>query len=120
MLVPLLTGLLASTCALILRLLKGKPDWLEEFTQLALILAMSFIDGFMIAYLAQFLPAFIARLSFHLFLYMLFASLTITLYASYKVVKDVRVYAVAMSPWFFILALIIASGIMGTNLVFFF
>lgn len=120
MLVPLLSGSLASVVALALRLLRGRPNWGEEAYQLSLALLLAFIDAFMVAYLAPFLPLFVARLSFHLFLYMLLASLTAVLYASYRAVGDLRAYAVAMAPWLFILALMLAANLLGSRMVFLF
>ncbi|MEM2299314.1 MAG: hypothetical protein QXW23_07315 [Thermofilaceae archaeon] len=120
MLVPLLAGFTASLAALTLRLLKGKPDWRGEVYQLSLALVLAFIDAFMIAYLAPFTQIFVSRFSFHLFLYTLFASLTAVLYAMYRASSDIRVYAVAMAPWFLILALIIAANLLGSRIVFIF
>lgn len=103
-----------------LRLFRGKPNWREEVYQLSLALVLVFIDAFMIAYLVPFIPVFVAKLSFHLFLYTLFASLTSVLYALYRVSSDLRVYAVAMAPWFLILALIVAANLLGSRVVFLF
>lgn len=120
MLVPTLSGVLAALAVLTLRLLRGKPNWSEEVYTLGLALVLAFIDAFMIAYLVPFFPAFAARFSFHLFLYTLLASLTAVLYASYNAVSSVKVYTVAMVPWFLILLLVIASAAQGLRVVFFF
>lgn len=119
MLVPLLVGLITAMTAALLRMMRGKParDELEVFT---LRLVLAFIDGFMIAYLGPFLAVFVAKLSFHLFLYMLFASLTAVLYASYRSLSDIRVYAIAMAPWFFILLLVVATNLLGSRVIFVF
>jgi len=81
-------------------------------------LVLAFIDAFMLAYIAPFYQAFAAKLTFHLFAYTLLASLTAVLYAAYRAVTDLKVYAVAMTPWFYILALILVSRILRTAVIF--
>jgi hypothetical protein len=44
--------------------------------------------------------------------------LTALLYAAYRAVTDLKVYAVAMTPWFYILALILVSRILRTAVIF--
>lgn len=119
MLVPLLAGLLAAMSAALLRIWRSKPDR-EELGVFGLSLVLAFIDGFMVAYLVPFLPVFITKLSFHLFLYMLLASITAVFYASYKASSELKMYLAAMAPWFFILLLIIAATALGSRVVFMF
>jgi len=120
MIVPALAGALSAMGAAVLRLLRGRPSSGEELEAFALALILAFIDGFMLAYLAPFYPAFAGRLSFHLFVYMLLASLTAVLYACYRGATELRVYAVAMVPWFFVLALVALASLMGSRTVFLF
>lgn len=119
MLVPTLVGLLGAMSAALLRVWRGRPSR-EELGPFALSLLLAFIDGFMAAYLAPFYPVFAAKLSFHIFLYLLLASLTAVLYASYKASPDLRVYAAATAPWLFILLLIAAAAALGSRVVFLF
>jgi len=116
--VPLLSGALAASIAALLRLLKGKPQSSEELEALALALVLAFIDAFMLAYVAPFYPVFATKLTFHLFAYTLLASLTAVLYASYQASKDLRVYAVAMTPWFLSLILVLAARILRSATIF--
>lgn len=117
MIVPLLSGALAAAGAALLRLLKGRPQG-EELEAFALALVLAFIDAFMLAYIAPFYQAFAAKLTFHLFAYTLLASLTAVLYAAYRATTDLKVYAVAMTPWFYILALILVSRILRSTVIF--
>ncbi|MGB9709367.1 hypothetical protein [Infirmifilum uzonense] len=116
---PVLTGLVSMLVVAVLRLLKGRPSR-EELDAFILALVLSFIDGFMIAYLVPYIPSFISKLSFHVFIYLLLASLTAVIYASYRAISDVKVYAAAMAPWFFILVLIVAAAAQGSRVVFLF
>ncbi|MEM0376714.1 MAG: hypothetical protein QXU72_08130 [Thermofilum sp.] len=119
MLIPVLAGSLAAMSAALLRVWRGRPSR-EELVELGLSLTLAFIDGFMVAYLAPFAPVFAAKLSFHLFLYMLLASLTVVLYSSYKGHSELKVYAIAMAPWFFVLFLVAAAAVLGSRIVFIF
>jgi len=118
MIVPVMAGALSAMAAAVLRLLRGRPRGSEELEAFALALLLAFIDGFMLAYLAQFYSAFAHRLTFHVFVYMLLVSLTAVLYACYKGVTELRVYAVAMTPWFYILALVALASLTGSRTVF--
>jgi hypothetical protein len=118
MIVPVLAGALSAMGAAVLRLLRGRPSSSEELEAFALALILAFIDGFMLAYLAPFYQAFAAKLTFHLFVYMLLASLTAVLYAAYRAATDLRVYAVATTPWFYILVLILVSQILRSTVIF--
>lgn len=120
MIVPVLAGALSAMTAAVLRLLHGKPGSSEELEAFALALLLAFIDGFMVAYLAQFYSAFAHRLTFHVFVYTLLASLTAVLYACYKGVTELKVYVVAMTPWFYILALVALASLLGSRTVFLF
>lgn len=111
--------MLAALAAAMLRLLRGRPGS-DELSQFALTLTLAFIDGFMVAYLAPFIPVFASRLSFHLFLYMLLLSLTSVLYASYRAAESTVLHLAAMAPWFFILVLVVASSLVGSRVVFLF
>ena len=118
MIVPLLAGAVCALGAAVLRLLRGRPGGGEEREAFALALLLAFIDGFMLAYVAPFYPAFASKLTFHVFTYTLLASLTAVLYACYRGVTEIKVYAVAMAPWFFILALIAVAALLGSRVVF--
>jgi hypothetical protein len=116
--VPSLFGALAVTTTALLRLLKGKPKDSEELEAFALALVLAFIDAFMLAYIVPFYPGFASKLTFHVFVYTLLASLTAVLYASYRALTDLKVYAVAMTPWFYILLLILFSRILRSIVIF--
>mgnify|MGYP001772702530 CR=1 FL=1 len=118
-LTPVLSGLTCSLAVAVLRLMRGRPSR-EEMDAFILAEVLGFIDGFMVAYLVPFIPSFVAKFSFHLFLYLLLASLTAVLYAAYRALDDVRIYALAMVPWFFIIILIIVASAMGSRVVFIF
>lgn len=112
-----LIGLLASSTVTVLWLLNGRPGR-EQLEVFALGFVLAFIDGFMAAYLAPFFPVFASKVTFHIFYYLLLASLTAVLYASYRRVEDLRVYAVAMAPWLFILVLVVAAALTNSRVVF--
>jgi len=118
MIVPVLAGALSAMAATVLRLLRGRPRDSEEMEAFALALLLAFIDGFMLAYLAPFYYAFAHRLTFHVFVYTLLASLTAVLYACYKGVTELRVYAVAMTPWLYVLALVALASLLGSRIIF--
>jgi len=116
--VPLLSGALASVSAALLWLLKERPQGSEKLEAFALALVLAFIDAFTLAYIAPFYPVFASKLTFHVFVYTLLASLTAVLYASHRALTDLRVYAVAMTPWFYILLLILVSRILRSIAIF--
>jgi hypothetical protein len=78
------------------------------------------IDGFTVAYLVQFFPVFVGKFLFHLFLYTLLASISIVFYAMYRNITDIKVFAVASTPWFLIIVIIIIARILGLPSVFIF
>ncbi|MHB9302117.1 hypothetical protein [Thermofilum pendens] len=118
MLVPTLSGLVAVLTSAVLRLAKGKPSSEDEWSAFAAGIVLAFIDGFMIAYLVPFFPYFASKFLFHVYLYTLLASLTAVLYAMYKAVTDLRVYAAASIPWILVILLVAVAKATGSPTIF--
>jgi glucan phosphoethanolaminetransferase (alkaline phosphatase superfamily) len=120
MIVQTLVGLVLVFASATLRLFQGRPKGEDEWSAFAVGIVLSFIDGFTVAYLVQFFPVFVGKFLFHLFLYTLLASISIVFYAMYRNITDIRVFAVASTPWFLIIVIIIIARMLGLPGVFIF
>ena len=113
-------GALIALSLLTLRLYRGRPSSSEEWSELLYLAVVGFMDGFMVAQLVPFFSTFVAKFTFHLFLYLLFASISILFYLAYKGYYDFRVLAIALAPWYLALLLVLYSRIVGVNTIFVF
>jgi len=115
-----MTGALIVLTVLTLRLYRGRPSTTDEWVELLYLALVGFIDGFMVAQLAPFFTTFATKLTFHLFFYLLLASITIVLYLAYKGLYDFKTFAVALAPWYLALVLVLYSRIVGVGTIFVF
>ncbi|QOJ78939.1 hypothetical protein IG193_00285 [Infirmifilum lucidum] len=115
-----MAGIVVVLSLLTLRLYKGRPSSSEEWSELLYLAVVGFMDGFMVAQLVPFFPTFAAKFTFHLFFYLLLASISILFYLAYKGYYDFRVLAIALAPWYLALLLVLYSRIVGVNTIFIF
>lgn len=113
-----MAGLLISVSIAALRLYRGRPSGSDEWSELLYLMVVGFINGFMIAHLAPLYPAFAAKFTFHLFLYLLLASTSILFYLAYRASYDLKALAAALAPWYLALLLMAYSAVAGTGTVF--